>query len=126
MLSRFPKYGRMDLAVKDTDDMPVKQLLSHDPSHWRAEVVAKYPQIDAVFAGHTHGMQFGVQTERFQWSPIEYLYQEWAGLYREAHQQIYVNVGFGYVGYPGRIGILPEITIFTLKSATDPLLKNQA
>jgi predicted MPP superfamily phosphohydrolase len=125
-LSRFPKYGRMDLAVKNTDDLPVKLLLSHDPSHWRAEVVAKYPQIDAVFAGHTHGMQFGVQTERFQWSPIEYLYQEWAGLYREAHQQIYVNVGFGYVGYPGRIGILPEITIFTLKSATDPSLKNQA
>jgi predicted MPP superfamily phosphohydrolase len=124
MLSRFPKYGRMDLATKNTDDLPVKLLLSHDPSHWRAEVVAKYPQIDAVFAGHTHGMQFGVQTERFQWSPIEYLYQEWAGLYREAHQQIYVNVGFGYVGYPGRIGILPEITIFTLKSATDPLLKN--
>ncbi|GAB3913216.1 metallophosphoesterase [Mucilaginibacter boryungensis] len=125
-LSRFPKYGRMDQAVKNTDDLPVKLLLSHDPSHWRAEVVAKYPQIDAVFAGHTHGMQFGVQTERFQWSPIEYLYQEWAGLYREAHQQIYVNVGFGYVGYPGRIGILPEITIFTLKSAADPLSKNQA
>ncbi|MES2277833.1 MAG: metallophosphoesterase [Bacteroidota bacterium] len=125
MLSRFPKYGRMDLATKNTDDLPVKLLLSHDPSHWRAEVVAKYPQIDAVFAGHTHGMQFGVQTSYFQWSPIEYLYSEWAGLYREAHQQIYVNVGFGYVGYPGRIGILPEITIFTLKSATDPLLKHQ-
>jgi len=125
-LSRFPKYGRMDLAVKNTDDLPVKLLLSHDPSHWRAEVVNKYPQIDAVFAGHTHGMQFGVQTERFQWSPIEYLYQEWAGLYREAHQQLYVNVGFGYIGYPGRIGILPEITIFTLKSATGPSPKKQA
>jgi predicted MPP superfamily phosphohydrolase len=123
-LSRFPKYGRMDLAVKNTDDLPVKLLLSHDPSHWRAEVLPKYPQIDAVFAGHTHGMQFGVRADGFQWSPIEYLYQEWAGLYREGQQQIYVNVGFGYIGYPGRIGILPEITIFTLKSATDPLLKN--
>jgi predicted MPP superfamily phosphohydrolase len=122
VLSRFPKYGRMDLAVKNTDDLPVKLLLSHDPSHWRAEVLPKYPQIDAVFAGHTHGMQFGVQTQAFQWSPIEYLYQEWAGLYREAHQQLYVNVGYGYVGYPGRVGILPEITIFTLKAAADPLL----
>ncbi|QKJ28803.1 metallophosphoesterase [Mucilaginibacter mali] len=122
VLSRFPKYGRMDLATKNTGDLPVKLLLSHDPSHWRAEVLPKYPQIDAVFAGHTHGMQFGVQTGYFQWSPIEYLYEEWAGLYREAHQQIYVNVGFGYVGYPGRIGILPEITIFTLRSGTDPSL----
>lgn len=124
LLSRFPKYGRMDLAVKNTDDLPVKLLLSHDPSHWRAEVLEKYPQIDAVFAGHTHGMQFGVQTEAFQWSPIEYLYREWAGLYRESKQQLYVNVGFGFVGYPGRIGILPEITIFTLKAGEDPALRH--
>jgi len=122
MLSRFPKYGRMDLTTKNTDDLPVKLLLSHDPSHWRAEVLPKYPQIDMVFAGHTHGMQFGVQTPDIQWSPIEFLYSEWAGLYREAHQQIYVNVGYGYVGFPGRVGILPEITIFTLKSGADPSL----
>lgn len=122
MLSRFPKYGRMDLTTKNTDDLPVKLLLSHDPSHWRAEVVPQYPQIDMVFAGHTHGMQFGVQTPGFQWSPIEFLYSEWAGLYREAQQQIYVNVGYGYVGFPGRVGILPEITIFTLKSGADPSL----
>lgn len=116
-MGRFPKYGRMDLATKDTDDLPVKLLLSHDPSHWRAEVLEKYPQIDAMFSGHTHGMQFGVRTEKYQWSPIEYIYKEWAGLYQEKQQQLYVNVGYGFLGYPGRVGILPEITIFTLKRA---------
>jgi predicted MPP superfamily phosphohydrolase len=122
-MSRFPKYGKMEEAIKNTDDLPVKLLLSHDPSHWRAEVLPKYPQIDAVFAGHTHGLQFGIRTKEFQWSPIEYVYSEWAGLYREKHQQIYVNVGYGFAGFKGRVGILPEITIFTLKAAADPLLK---
>ena len=116
-MGRFPKYGRMDLATKNTDDLPVKLLLSHDPSHWRAEVLPKYPQIDAMFSGHTHGMQFGVRTKDFEWSPIQYIYKEWAGLYQEQHQQLYVNVGYGFLGYPGRVGILPEITIFTLKRA---------
>jgi predicted MPP superfamily phosphohydrolase len=114
-MGRFPKYGRMDLATKNTDDLPVKLLLSHDPSHWRAEVLPKYPQIDAMFSGHTHGMQFGVRTEKYQWSPIEYIYKEWAGLYQEKQQQLYVNVGYGFLGFPGRVGIVPEITIFTLK-----------
>jgi predicted MPP superfamily phosphohydrolase len=114
-LHRFPRHGRMDLTVKNTDDLPVKLLLSHDPSHWRAEVLPKYPQIDMVFAGHTHGMQMGVQTEHFQWSPVQYIYNEWAGFYREGQQQLYVNVGYGFIGMPGRVGILPEITIFTLR-----------
>jgi predicted MPP superfamily phosphohydrolase len=122
-MSRFPKYGKMEKAIVNTADLPVKLLLSHDPSHWRAEVIPKYPQIDVMFSGHTHGMQFGVRTDDFQWSPIEYVYQEWAGLYREKHQQIYVNVGYGFLAYPGRIGILPEITIFTLKAGEDPTLK---
>jgi len=121
-LSRFPKYGKMDLAVKNTDDLPVKLLLSHDPSHWRAQVLPQYPQIDMAFAGHTHGMQFGIRTEHFRWSPVEYLYKEWAGLYREGKQQIYVNVGYGFYGFDGRVGIMPEITIFTLKAAPDPAL----
>jgi predicted MPP superfamily phosphohydrolase len=123
-LSRFPKYGRMDLAVKNTEDLPVRLLLSHDPSHWRAQVLPQYPQIDMVFAGHTHGMQCGIRTKDFQWSPVEYLYREWAGLYREGKQQIYVNVGYGFYGLNGRVGILPEITIFTLKSAAGPSLTN--
>jgi len=121
-LSRFPKYGKMDEAVKNTDDLPVKLLLSHDPSHWRAQVIPHYPQIDMMFSGHTHGMQFGIRTEHFQWSPIQFVYKEWSGLYREAHQQIYVNVGYGFLGYPGRVGILPEITMFTLRSGSNPKL----
>lgn len=116
-MGRFPRYGKMDLAVKNTDDLPVKLLLSHDPSHWRGEVTERYPQIDAMFSGHTHGMQFGVKTEHWQWSPVQYIYKEWAGLYRHQHQQLYVNVGYGFLGYPGRVGILPEITIFELKRA---------
>jgi len=122
-LSRFPKYGRMDLAVKNTDDLPVKLLLSHDPSHWRAQVLPQYPQIDAMFSGHTHGMQMGVRTEHFQWSPIQYIYNEWAGYYHQGPQQLYVNVGYGFLGFRGRVGILPEITIFELKTGTDPTLK---
>ncbi|HQT23326.1 MAG: metallophosphatase [Sphingobacteriales bacterium 17-39-43] len=114
-VGRFAKYGRMDLAVKDTDDVPVKLLLSHDPSHWRAQVLPEYPQIDAMFSGHTHGMQFGLVTDNFQWSPAQYVYKEWAGHYKEGLQQLYVNVGYGFLGYPGRVGILPEITIFELR-----------
>lgn len=93
-----------------TEEQPVKLLLSHDPSHWRAEVLDT--DVDVMFAGHTHGMQFGVRTENFQWSPVKYIYKEWAGLYREKqNKQLYVNVGYGFLGYPGRVGILPEITI---------------
>ncbi|MGZ3776487.1 MAG: metallophosphoesterase [Mucilaginibacter sp.] len=125
VINSFLNRGRLDLAMKDTDDLPVKLLLSHDPSHWRAEVL-QHPQIDVMFSGHTHGMQFGVRTEHFQWSPIKYIYNEWAGLYREQNQQLYVNVGYGFLGYPGRLGILPEITIFELKASADPSLQKQA
>lgn len=116
-MGRFPKYGKMELAVQNTHDLPVKLLLSHDPSHWRGEVLKKYPQIDAMFSGHTHGMQFGVRLKEYQWSPVQYIYKEWAGLYQEQKQQLYVNVGYGFLGYPGRVGVLPEITVFTLKRA---------
>lgn len=113
---RFAKYGQMEKAILHTDDVPVKLLLSHDPSHWRAQVIPEYPQIDAMFSGHTHGMQFGIVTEKFQWSPSQYVYKEWAGHYKEGEQQLYVNVGYGFLGYPGRVGVLPEITIFELRS----------
>lgn len=115
-MGRFPKYGKMELAHKNTEDLPVKLLLSHDPSHWRGEVLQKYKDVDAMFSGHTHGMQFGVRLKEYQWSPVQYIYKEWAGLYREQQQQLYVNVGYGFLGYPGRVGVLPEITIFTLTS----------
>ncbi len=116
-LNNKNNYGKLDVASKNLGDFPVKLLLSHDPSHWRAEVLKGYPQIDVVFSGHTHGGQFGVQTEAIQWSPVQYRYQEWAGLYQENHQQLYVNVGYGFMGYPGRVGILPEITMFELRRA---------
>lgn len=125
-ITRFGRRGRLDLATKNTEDLPVKLLLSHDPSQWRAQVIPEYPQIDVMFAGHTHGMQFGVRTKHFQWSPIQYIYKEWAGLYREGAQQLYVNVGYGFLGYPGRVGILPEITIFELKASPDPSLQKRA
>ncbi len=110
----FAKYGNLDTAMKGTEDYPVKLLLSHDPSHWRAQVLSKYPDIDIAFAGHTHGMQFGVEIGGLKWSPVQYRYKEWAGLYEEDDQFLYVNRGFGYLGYPGRVGILPEITIMEL------------
>ncbi len=109
---RFPKKGDLAKALMGTEDKVTKLLLSHDPSHWRAQVLDT--DIDVMFAGHTHGMQFGVRGEHFQWSPAKYIYKEWAGLYTEKQQQLYVNTGFGFLGYPGRVGILPEITIFEL------------
>jgi len=112
---RFPKKGDLRKALVGTEDKAVKLLLSHDPSHWRAQVLET--DIDAMFAGHTHGMQFGVRGENFQWSPAKYIYKEWAGLYREGNSQLYVNTGFGFLGYPGRVGIAPEITIFELLRA---------
>lgn len=109
---RFPKKGDLKKALMGTEEKPVKLLLSHDPSHWRAEVLNT--DVDAMFAGHTHGMQFGVRGENFQWSPAKYIYKEWAGLYKEGNSQLYVNTGYGFLGYPGRVGIAPEITVFEL------------
>jgi predicted MPP superfamily phosphohydrolase len=111
---RFPKYGRMDLAHPGTEKYPFKILMSHDPSHWDAEVQPKYGDIDLMLAGHTHGMQFGVEIPGIKWSPVQYMYKEWAGLYEKGKQKLYVNRGFGFIGYPGRVGILPEITVIEL------------
>lgn len=113
--ARFPKYGQLELAHAGTEEAAVKLLLSHDPSHWDAQVRSEFPDIDIQFAGHTHGMQFGVEIGGFKWSPVQYVYEQWAGLYQQANQYLYVNRGFGYLGFPGRIGILPEITIMELK-----------
>ena len=115
--ARFPKYGKLDLAMKDLPDSSVNLLLSHDPSHWQAEVLPKYKNIDLTLSGHTHGMQFGIDIPGFKWSPVQYMYDEWAGLYQSGGQYLYVNRGFGYIGYPGRVGILPEISVITLERA---------
>ncbi len=112
--ARFPKHGRMDLAHPGAEKYPFKILMSHDPSHWDAEVKAKYPDVDLMLSGHTHGMQFGVEIPGFKWSPVQYMYRQWAGLYEDGKQKLYVNPGFGFIGYPGRVGILPEITVIEL------------
>lgn len=113
----FTKYGKLDEAYAGTQDAPVKLLLSHDPSHWDAQVRPLYPAIDVAFAGHTHGFQFGIEIGDFKWSPSQYAYKQWAGLYQEGSQYLYVNRGFGYLGYPGRIGMPPELTVLELKRA---------
>lgn len=112
----FAKYGKLAPAYEGTQEAPVKLLLSHDPSHWDAQVRTEYPDIDVMFAGHTHGMQFGVEVGNIKWSPVQYVYEQWAGLYQKGKQYLYVNRGFGYIGFPGRVGMPPEITIFTLKA----------
>jgi hypothetical protein len=112
--ARFPKYGKLDEAYAGTEKYPFKILMSHDPSHWDAQVRTDYPDIDLTLAGHTHGMQFGLEIPGFKWSPVQYVYKEWAGLYEEGRQKLYVNRGFGFIGYPGRVGIMPEITVIEL------------
>lgn len=114
--ARFPRYGDLGKAHAGAREIPFKILLSHDPSHWKAEVLESYPDIALMLSGHTHGMQFGVEIPGLKWSPAQYIYREWAGLYEteSQHQKLYVNRGFGFLGYPGRVGILPEITILEL------------
>jgi predicted MPP superfamily phosphohydrolase len=112
---RFPKYGDLKRAVQGTEEARLKLLLSHDPSHWESQVITEHPDIDLTFSGHTHGMQCGVEIPGwFKWSPVQYVYKQWAGLYRQGRQHLYVNRGLGFLGYPGRVGILPEITVLEL------------
>lgn len=112
---RFAKYGDLNKAALNAEG-DVKLLLSHDPSHWNAQVREQQPNIDLMFAGHTHGMQLGVEIGDWRWSPSKYIYKQWADLYQEENQYLYVNRGFGFLGFPGRIGIYPEITILELTS----------
>ena len=112
--ARFPKHGRMDLAYAGAEKYPFKILISHDPSHWEAQVIPQYADVDLTLSGHTHGMQFGIEIPGFHWSPVQYVYKQWAGLYEEGKQKLYVNRGYGFIGYPGRVGILPEITLIEL------------
>lgn len=111
---RFPKYGKMQDAYAGTESVTFKILMSHDPSHWDAQVRTEYPDISLMLSGHTHGMQFGFENPFFKWSPVQWMYRQWAGLYEEGEQKLYVNRGFGFLGYPGRVGILPEITVIEL------------
>jgi predicted MPP superfamily phosphohydrolase len=112
--SSFHSYGNLQKAYSDSSGLLFKILMSHDPSHWDAEVRPNYPDIDLTLSGHTHGMQFGVELPWLKWSPVQWMYRQWAGLYSEESQRLYVNRGFGFIGYPGRVGILPEITLIEL------------
>jgi len=110
----FPQVGDLDKALKGSENIPFKILMSHDPTHWKKKVLPHPTHFDLTLAGHTHGMQFGIDIPGFKWSPIKYIYPEWAGLYKEAKQYLYVNRGFGFLGFPGRAGIMPEITVIEL------------
>ena len=117
---RFPKLGNLPKAMTGITDIPVKILMSHDPTHWEKEVSIDYHDIDLTLSGHTHGFQFGVELKHFRWSFAQYIYKYWAGLYQVENdhkpQYLYVNRGLGMIGYPGRVGILPEITLINLES----------
>ncbi|MBT4412520.1 MAG: metallophosphoesterase [Polaribacter sp.] len=109
----FKQYGNLQEALKNVSEVPFKILLSHDPTHWREEVIKK-TGISLTLSGHTHGMQVGFQYKKMKWSPIKYKYKHWAGLYNENEKYLYVNRGLGWVGFPGRLGMRPEITLFKL------------
>ena len=115
MLPRINALKDLDKAIAGVADEDFKILMSHDPSHWEAKTVPHPSHIHLTLAGHTHGMQFGIEIPGFKWSPIKYVYPQWAGIYNEGKKFLYVNRGFGFLAYPGRVGILPEITVITLE-----------
>lgn len=110
----FPQRGDLDAALKGAEEVSFKILMSHDPTHWEKKILEHPTHFDLTLSGHTHGMQFGVEIPGFKWSPIKYIYPQWAGLYKKTSQLLYVNRGFGFLGFPGRVGIWPEITVFEL------------
>ena len=112
----FKKAGDLEKACTDVNAQDFTILMSHDPSHWQSRVKEHPKNIQLTLSGHTHGMQFGIEIPGwFKWSPVKYRYQNWAGIYKEFGRYINVNRGFGYLGYPGRVGIWPEVTVITLK-----------
>jgi predicted MPP superfamily phosphohydrolase len=113
---QFPKHGKLAQTHAASGNAPFKLLLSHDPSHWEAQVL-DYKDIDLTLSGHTHGMQFGINLPFLKWSPVQYSYPQWAGIYEKGNQKLYVNVGLGYLGVPMRAGFLPEITVLELRRA---------
>jgi predicted MPP superfamily phosphohydrolase len=111
----FHKYGDLSKATAGVPNNAFKILLSHDPSHWEGVTLSHDKHIHLTLSGHTHGMQFGIELFGFKWSPIKYVYKQWAGLYQQKGRYLYVNRGFGFLGLKGRIGIWPEIALITLK-----------
>ncbi|HEY4064963.1 MAG TPA: metallophosphoesterase [Puia sp.] len=115
----FHKYGDLQKASAGVPDNAFKILLSHDPSHWEGVTLDHHQHVHLTLSGHTHGMQFGIELFGFKWSPIKYVYKQWAGLYETKGRFLYVNRGFGFLGLKGRIGIWPEVAVITLKRRAD-------
>jgi predicted MPP superfamily phosphohydrolase len=111
----FIQIGDLDKALKGVDKDAFKILLSHDPTHWEEKVRFNPTTVHLTLSGHTHGAQFGVEIPGFRWSPVQYRYLDWAGLVNEKNRYLYVNRGFGFLAFSGRLGIWPEITVITLK-----------
>jgi len=112
----FKKAGDIEKAATQLSKNDFKILMSHDPSHWEYEVKNHEKHFQLTLSGHTHGMQFGIEIPGFfKWSPVQYIYKQWAGLYENLGRNIYVNRGFGFHAYAGRVGIMPEITQIILK-----------
>jgi predicted MPP superfamily phosphohydrolase len=115
-LPPFPQYGDLNKALSTVEDSSFKILLSHDPTHWDEQVLEK-TNIDLTLSGHTHGAQFGIEIPGWRWSPVNMRYKRWGGLYTEGKQSLYVNTGIGFIGFPGRVGMPPEITVIELKKS---------
>ncbi|MFZ2283384.1 MAG: metallophosphoesterase [Lutibacter sp.] len=113
--TRFKKAGDLNVASSKINKEDFKILMSHDPSHWDAEIKNHQSNFHLTLSGHTHGMQFGIEIPGIKWSPVQYVYKQWAGIYEELGKYINVNRGFGFLAFPGRVGIWPEITVITLK-----------
>ena len=113
-LPPFPQYGDLDKALVNVNPDSLKILMSHDPSHWDAQVLNK-TTIDLTLSGHTHGAQFGIEIPGWRWSPASIRYKRWGGLYKEKKQLLNVNTGIGFIGFPGRVGMPPEITVIELR-----------
>ena len=116
-MKRFQKFGDLEQAAIGTENVPVKLLLSHDPSHWRLKALDSNYHMDITFAGHTHGAQFGIEIPGWRWSPVNLRYKQWGGIYKKKKQILNVNTGIGFIGFPGRIGMPPEVGLITLKKA---------
>jgi predicted MPP superfamily phosphohydrolase len=113
---KFKQAGDLVKTLENVNSTDFKILMSHDPSHWDEEVQNYHIPIDLTLSGHTHGLQFGIEIPGFfKWSPVQYVYKQWAGLYENNKKYLYINRGFGFHGYPGRVGIMPEITQITLE-----------
>jgi predicted MPP superfamily phosphohydrolase len=112
----FKQKGDLDKASEGLKTDDFKIVLSHDPTHWNEVIVPHENHYHLTLSGHTHGMQFGIEVPGWiKWSPVKWRYKHWAGIYEQANQFINVNRGFGFLAYPGRVGIWPEITVIELK-----------